>query len=115
VRVAPGHEARGLRGEMGRRAGDDALDADRGGRSRPRRAPRRLPGDEELPPRTTHRGRPDQRAAVTSPVTKVIRCARLSRVTVTVVGLGYVGCVVAGSLASKGVVTYGVEVQRDGL
>jgi GDP-mannose 6-dehydrogenase len=37
----------------------------------------------------------------------------LSRVTVTVVGLGYVGCVVAASLASKGVVTYGVDVKRD--
>jgi GDP-mannose 6-dehydrogenase len=37
----------------------------------------------------------------------------LSRITVTVVGLGYVGCVVAASLASKGLATYGVDVKRD--
>ncbi len=37
----------------------------------------------------------------------------MSRITVTVVGLGYVGCVVAASLASKGVTTYGVDVKRD--
>jgi len=36
----------------------------------------------------------------------------LSRITVTVVGLGYVGSVVAASLASKGVVTYAVDVKR---
>ncbi|HEY2365278.1 MAG TPA: nucleotide sugar dehydrogenase [Polyangiaceae bacterium] len=36
----------------------------------------------------------------------------MSRITVTVVGLGYVGCVVAASLAAKGVTTYGVDVKR---
>ena len=36
----------------------------------------------------------------------------MSRITVTVVGLGYVGSVVAASLASKGVATYAVDVKR---
>lgn len=37
----------------------------------------------------------------------------MSGYTVTVVGLGYVGCVVAASLAAKGVPTHGVDVKRD--
>lgn len=37
----------------------------------------------------------------------------MSGFTVTVVGLGYVGCVVAASLAAKGVPTWGIDVKRD--